>query len=345
MNTQQTPLVQKLILITLVLILGCLILVLVKGQKQLEVLREGNGPAVVATDSNNAPSIHKSFPSVRSSKNPSPVRSVTEPEQASTIHATPEPKQAEAAVVQQREPYISPSGTVVEPLKVEGNIAGVYGQVLLVGAPPPEKVIRFDQTCGAMQHASGVTTRHFVVSPDGGLANVFVYISKGTGVDGKHFPTPTTPVLLDQKDCMYQPYVIGAMVNQPIQIKNSDPILHNVHALPRNNGNVEFNFAQPVQDQVDQRIFTAPEVFVKLKCEVHDWMFAYVGVASNPYFAVTDSDGIFRLPDGLPPGNYEITATHLKAGTAKQRFTLKKDTPVTLEFRLNANGQSGVVQR
>lgn len=193
----------------------------------------------------------------------------------------------------------------------------ITGKVTLKGTPPAEKTIKFDQTCGAM-HQGPVTTRHYVVGADNGLGNVFVYISKGAEGKGT---APTTPVMLDQKDCMYQPYIVGAMVNQPIQIKNSDPLLHNVHALPKVDGNNEFNFAQPIQNQTDERKFAKPEVLIKLKCEVHDWMFAYVGVCDNPYFAVTDKDGKFTIKD-VPPGNYTVTAYHLKThGAASKGVT------------------------
>jgi len=183
----------------------------------------------------------------------------------------------------------------------------ITGKVTLKGTPPPEKEIKFDQTCGAM-HNGKVTTRHYVVGADNGLGNVFVYISKGAEGKGT---APTAPVTLDQHDCMYQPYIVGAMVNQKIQIKNSDALLHNVHALPKVDGNNEFNFAQPIQNQTDERSFPKQEVLIKFKCEVHDWMFAYVGVVDNPYFAVTDKDGNFTIKD-VPPGNYTLTAYHLK---------------------------------
>jgi plastocyanin len=184
----------------------------------------------------------------------------------------------------------------------------ISGKVTLKGTPPKEREIKFDPTCGAM-HQGPATTRWYVVGADKGLADVFVYISKGA--EGKKFEALTTPVTLDQNKCMYQPYVIGVMVNQPVEIKNSDPVMHNVHALPRVDGNNEFNFAQPLQGQTDQRKFAKQEVLIKLKCEVHDWMFAYVGVVDNPYFAVTDKDGNFTIKN-VPPGNYTLTAYHLK---------------------------------
>jgi hypothetical protein len=207
----------------------------------------------------------------------------------------------------------------------------ITGKVTLKGTAPKEKEIKFDATCGAMNTGT-VTTRHYVVGADGGLANVFVYISKGA--EGKKFDAPTTPVMLDQKNCMYQPYIVGAMVNQPIQLKNSDPLLHNVHSLPKVDGNQEFNFAQPLQGQTDERKFAKQEVLVKLKCEVHDWMFAYVGVCENPYFALTDKDGKFTIKN-VPAGKYTLTAYHLKthgAGKGLEKEINVEGAPVTADF-------------
>jgi hypothetical protein len=340
MNTPKTPLVQKLILVMLVLIFGVLVVILVKGSKQIESIREGNGQTVsISTNPNEPTDVRKAFPSLRSSKKSAPTKAAQpEPEQPKAAAApVPAPTKVEESPVVEAPPTILPTGTVVvtkaEPLEQ----AGLFGKVVLVGTPQPEKVIKFDQVCGAM-HDQPVTTRHFVVSPDGGLANVLVYISRGT--ERLHYAMPITPVLIDQKDCMYQPYVVGAMVNQPIEFKNSDPILHNIHSLPKVSGNMEFNIAQPLKDQSDLRYFSKPEVFVKVKCEVHDWMFAYVGVVSHPFFAVTDTNGVFQLPDGLPPGTYDITAAHLKAGTVTQRFNYKKDGRVNLEIRLRADGKN-----
>jgi hypothetical protein len=209
----------------------------------------------------------------------------------------------------------------------------ITGKVTLSGKPPEEKTIKFDQTCGSM-HQGPATTRHYMVGADGGLANVFVYISKGA--EGKKFPTPTTPVTIEQKDCMYQPYIIGAMVDQPIQIKNADALLHNVHSLPKVDGNQEFNFAQPLQGQTDERKFAKPEVLIKLKCEVHDWMFAYVGICDSPFFAITDKDGKFTIKD-VPAGNYTLTAYHLKTHGATKGLTKDikvEGAPVTADFKV-----------
>jgi plastocyanin len=195
------------------------------------------------------------------------------------------------------------------------------GKVSLKGTPPVEMALRLDETCGKM-HPDGETTHRYVVAKDGGLGNVFVYVSKG--LEGKKFPVPTETPELNQKGCMYEPYMIGAMVGQTVKIKNSDPVLHNVHALPRAEGNTEFNFGQPNVGMTDETTFTkkitTKEVLVKIKCDVHDWMLAYVGVMDHPFFAVTDKDGNYKIK-GLPAGEYTVTAYHLKTHGANAGVT------------------------
>ena len=101
--------------------------------------------------------------------------------------------------------------------------------------------------------------------------------------------------------------------------RNSDPLLHNVHGTPK--VNKEFNFAQPVKGQENAVTFDKPEVFVRIKCDVHSWMFTYAGVCEHPYFAVTDKDGNFTIKN-LPPGKYTLEAIHLKAGAKTQPITV-----------------------
>jgi hypothetical protein len=181
-------------------------------------------------------------------------------------------------------------------------------------------------------HSQQVTTRHYVVGQENGLGNVFVYIKEGA----KKTPPPDKPAVLDQQNCLYQPYIFGAVTGQKIIVKNSDPLLHNVHGTPK--VNKEFNFAQPVKGQENTVSFDKPEVLVRIKCDVHPWMFSYVGVVDHPYFAVTDKDGNFTIPN-VPPGKYVLEAYHLKAGAGTQDVTLAQEDKKTVQFELAAPAQ------
>ena len=195
----------------------------------------------------------------------------------------------------------------------------ISGKAILQGAAPGEKPIKMDADpfC-AKTHATPATTRHFIVGPGGGLANVFVYVKDGLA--GKTFPAPKEAKLLDQPNCLYMPYVMGIQVGQPLTIKNSDGTLHNVHCVAKNNP--EFNLGQPVKDMKTEKTFAKPEVMVQFKCDVHPWMFAYVGVVAHPFYAVTKEDGSFTMT-GLPPGEYTIEAWHHKAGTQTQKIKVE----------------------
>lgn len=214
----------------------------------------------------------------------------------------------------------------------------VTGKVTLQGTPPPEKSIAFDDTCTHL-NPTVTTTRHYVVGADNGLANVFVYISKG--LEGKTFPAPTQAAEINQVGCNYDPYIQGVMVGQPLRIKDSDPLMHNVHALPKVDGNAEFNFAEmqagDANDTKWVQSITKPEVLVKLKCDVHPWMFCYVGVLDHPFFAVTDKDGNFKIAN-VPAGNYTLTAYHLKTHGPTPGLSQEikvADSPVTANFTVD----------
>ena len=213
--------------------------------------------------------------------------------------------------------------------------ADITGKVVLKGTPPPEIKIdplMADPNCGKL-HTGPVTTRHYLVGQDGGLANVFVYIK--SGLEGKTFPAPAETPMIDQVGCLYEPYVSGVMVNQKFKIKNTDGFLHNVHAIPKLNK--EFNFAQPVKDQVNEKSFDKAEVMVQFKCDVHPWMFAYVGVLEHPFYAVTGTDGTFKI-SGLPNGKYTIEAYHPKTHRANpgvtQEITVSGDTKADFTIEL-----------
>jgi len=213
--------------------------------------------------------------------------------------------------------------------------AAITGKVLLDGTPPPPTTISTDSDPACAQgNKDGLKSETFVVDK-GGLENVFVYIKDGLG--NKYlFDTPTDPVKLDQKGCHYTPHVVGVRVTQPLEIINSDNTMHNVHGRPE--ANREFNFGQMVAGMKNDVTFTVPEVLVPFKCDVHAWMYAYVGVVDNPYFAVTGSGGKFELKT-IPPGTYTIEAVHEKLGHQSQQVTLGEKDSKEITFTFKAPSQ------
>lgn len=127
--------------------------------------------------------------------------------------------------------------------------------------------------------------------------------------------------------------IFGVQAGQVLKVRNSDPMLHNVHSVSRA-GNKQRNVAQPVKGMTTDFIFEKPEVFVQFKCDVHPWMFAYVGVVEHPWFAVTDGNGAFALPAGLPPGRYTLAAVHRKLGEQTQTVTVGAGGSGPVEFTL-----------
>jgi plastocyanin len=212
----------------------------------------------------------------------------------------------------------------------EAKAGAVSGRVIYEGPAPEQRTIKVDSDPACKRdHPNSLTVDTITVN-NGGLENVFVYVK--TGLDDYAFDTPTQAVTLDQKGCMYTPHVFGVRAGQPIEIVNSDPTLHNVHALATTNR--EFNFAQKIQGIKQAKTFTVPEVMVHFKCDVHNWMSAYAGVLNHPYFAVTANGGAFELKN-LPAGTYTIEAWHEKLGTQTQTVTLgeKDSKPVNFTFK------------
>ena len=191
------------------------------------------------------------------------------------------------------------------------SAADITGAVTFVGTPPPERPItplKEDPTCGKF-YTGMPTTHFFVVGPNKELADVVVMLK---GISGKSTGASAPAVVIDQKGCLYEPQIAAIQTGQKVLIRNSDPVLHNVHTLPAVSGNKEDNQAQ-MQGAPDITIsFPAAENFLKFKCDVHPWMFAWVTVVDHPYFAVTGKDGTFKISN-VPPGKYTISALHRKA--------------------------------
>ena len=215
------------------------------------------------------------------------------------------------------------------------SAADITGTVTLNGTPPPEREItplENDATCGKL-HTEKVFTQFYVVGSNKGLADTIVMLK---GVPGQSTGAAAPPALLDQKGCLYHPQILAIQTNQKLVIRNSDPTLHNVHMNPTgdNVGKNPENQAQMAGGPDLTVSFPAAENFMKFQCDVHPWMFAWVTVVDNPYFAVTDKDGKFTIKD-VPPGSYKIVALHRKAApTGVEKDVDVKDSGATVDFTL-----------
>jgi hypothetical protein len=206
----------------------------------------------------------------------------------------------------------------------------IAGTVIVEGKAPPPRPLQMDSDPLCKPEPGAVADR-LLVGANQGLQNVFVYVKDGLGA--RTYAIPTTPVILDQKGCRYIPHVFGVQAGQTIQVSNSDPALHNVHAIPK--ANREFNLSQPPNVPPAPRVFTTPEIGVPFRCDVHGWMTAFANVVAHPFFAVTKEDGSFEIK-GLPPGSYTIEAWHEQLGTQTLPIVVDGKTPAnaSMTFKL-----------
>jgi Carboxypeptidase regulatory-like domain len=211
----------------------------------------------------------------------------------------------------------------------EANAATITGKVVFTGEKPVMRTIDMSDkpVCMRAHAGSPQKSEEVMVNDNGTLRYVFVWVK--SGLPDRQWPTPATPVELDQKGCMYAPHVIGVMTNQGILIKNDDPTNHNIHPLPKINQ--EWNESQPPGGDSKTKSFPRQEVMIAVKCNVHPWMRAYIGVVAHPFFAVTGDDGTFTIK-GLPPGNYTLEAWHEKYGPQDVQVTVAPKESKSVDF-------------
>jgi plastocyanin len=207
--------------------------------------------------------------------------------------------------------------------------ADIIGTITLKGTPPAEIPITplMDNPDCAAMHKTTPTTHFYVVGPKGELADVVVSLK---GVTGKSTGPSQPPVLLDQKGCLYVPQILAIQTGQKLAVRNSDNCIHNVHCTPTVAGNEEHNDAQMPGAADLTYTFPKPEMFLRFKCDVHPWMFAWVSVFDSPYFCVSGADGKFVIKN-VPPGKYTVEANHRKLGAQTQDVEVK-DSDVTVNF-------------
>ena len=205
----------------------------------------------------------------------------------------------------------------------EGSISGT---IKFEGKGPKMKPLRIDADpiCVANNEVSP-RREWLILDENNGIKNVLVFVTEGLN---NEYTPPEEPVIIDQKGCVYKPHVMGIMAGQQLDILNNDGTLHNIHALPK--VNKEFNKSQPRTKKKLSVKFEKPEAPFKIKCDVHPWMGAYIGVFDHPCYSVSANDGTFEI-SGLNPGTYVIEAWHEKLGSQTVTVTVE-DSTATQDF-------------
>jgi hypothetical protein len=204
----------------------------------------------------------------------------------------------------------------------------IQGKVVFTGAPPaPRKVIptKDREVCGGIREQPRI-----VLGPDKAVEGSFVYLKNVE--KGKAWEKPAKPPVIDNKDCRFVPHVQVIQAGD-LAIHNSDPVLHNTHGFF---GKLTaFNVALPIQGQTIKKPVKRTGI-MRIECDAHGWMLAWVYVADSPYYAVTGKDGAFALKD-VPPGEYTLVAW--------QEHTEEVETPVTLKAKETATVTVDLAQK
>ncbi len=207
-------------------------------------------------------------------------------------------------------------------------VGTISGSIAYSGATPEPGIVQMaaDPFCVTAHAGQEVLTDQLVVNDNDTLRWAFVHIRDAGGT----LPSGgADTVVLDQVACMYTPRVLGMQAGATFRVINSDQTLHNVNVQPENN--TAFNVAQPIPGMATERVFENPEVMIPVRCDVHPWMQAYVGVVPHGFFAVTGEDGAFSLED-VPAGDYVIEAWHETLGTQAMNVTVRDGESTSADF-------------
>jgi len=207
------------------------------------------------------------------------------------------------------------------------NRGTIKGHIKLSGKLPGNSIIRMgmDPKCAEANRGKRVVQETVAAALDGSLANVFVRLQGSF----PQTPVPKEPVVIDQSGCIYHPRVVGARVGQTLQVKNSDDLMHNVHSLSVKSNT--FNISEPKAGMVQQFTLKDEELMLRVKCDIHSWMTSYVGVVSNPYFAVSNEAGTFEIAN-VPAGTYTIQTWHERYGPLTQMVRVRAGAATTVDF-------------
>jgi plastocyanin len=207
--------------------------------------------------------------------------------------------------------------------------ATLTGRVKMKGEIPKRKkiVTNADPKCAAA-HGGNLQSDDFVIDAAGNIQWALVFVKSGLG--DQKFPVPKAPAVIEQKGCRFEPHTLGVMVGQELMFRNMDPLMHIVHVIP--SANKEFGFSQAKMGEERAKVFAFPEV-IRLICDVHPWMVAWIHVLEHPFYAATGPDGKFKIK-GLPPGKYTIEAWHEGYKSVTEDIEVKAKDNKTVNFEL-----------
>jgi plastocyanin len=219
--------------------------------------------------------------------------------------------------------------------QVKAGVVGgneITGNVYFHGKGPELRPISMDKDPVCASELSGeALPEDGRVNSNGTLPNAFVYVSKGSA--NLSMPAPANSVTLTQKGCVYEPHVLGIQVGQPLQVVTVDPTTHNIH-ISATDGNRDWNVTQqPGTTSVNTK-FSKPAIMVPVHCNIHPWMEAFIGVVTNPYFAVTGGDGSFAIKN-VPPGDYTLSVWTATFGNQEHPVTVRAGEAATVDFTFN----------
>ncbi len=201
----------------------------------------------------------------------------------------------------------------------------VKGKVKITGDIPPDETVKITKD---IHHCGEVLPREkYVISKNGGIKNVVVFIQNI--LKGK--PVPKEGVIIDNKNCAFQPHVQVGTKGQMLIIKNSDPMLHNTHIYLGKR--TVYNFALPKTGMELKKPINQTGLMT-VECDAHDWMKGYLYVVDHPYITVTDTNGNFSIED-IPPGEYKLVIWHEALGQQERdvKVTPNGVIDLTIEYR------------
>ena len=167
----------------------------------------------------------------------------------------------------------------------------------------------------------------YIISANLGVKNVIVALENVAR--GKAMPKEN--LTIDNKDCQFHPLVGIAYKDSQFVIHNSDPIFHNTSLglMMKGKRSTVYNLALPIQNTTIEKPVRRTGM-ISVKCDSHKWMRAYVYAAKNPYVALTDENGEFKITD-IPPGKYQVMIWHEGFGEVVKTVEIKAGQAATMD--------------